>query len=189
MSNYRMINTAVWKDDWFVNLRSSEQLLFLYLLTNAQTNIAGIYQTTMREVAFDTGIDANEIHRIFRDRFEPDKKAFYFDFKWVVMPNWLKHQKPNANQIVAIRNIVGSLPEALTSCIFDFKQPMYCKPLQAFQSVSKPLVQRKGNESKGKEKKLKEIKGDDKSSIRGEGTLPWDLKAKVDELANKRKMQ
>lgn len=112
MANFRYINTAIWKDPWFVDLRLTEQHLFIYLLTSSQTNILGIYEISLREMAFDTTIDQEEIKRIFRDRFQPDGKAHY-EIGWIVMHNWLKHQKLNGNQLISAINTFNDLPDWL----------------------------------------------------------------------------
>lgn len=116
MSKFRYYNTETWKDEWFVGLRMPEQHLWNYLLTNGGTNIAGVYKLTVREMAFDTTIDQEEIKRIFRDRFEPDNKAFFYPIagsSWVVMKNWLKHQTLGGKTIVAVAKHFNALPAEL----------------------------------------------------------------------------
>lgn len=151
MANFRYINTAMWKDPWFVELRLSEQHLFIYLITNPQTNMLGVYEMSLREMAFDTGIDQEEIKRIFRDRFTADGKSFY-ELGFVVMPNWLKHQQPNGNQLKNIKDVFNSLPEWLRENILDSQSKMFIH----FESL---LERSKAFESLSlKEKKIKEIK-------------------------------
>jgi hypothetical protein len=114
----RYINTAIWKDPWFADLPSTEQHLFMYLITNHQTNIAGVYEVSLREVAFDTGIDQEEVKRIFRDRFQPDGKAFY-EVGWVVMKNWLRHQTFNPKTAAAVAKLFNSFPFWLQEAVSD----------------------------------------------------------------------
>ena len=50
MSDTRMIKTKFWDDDYISYLDSVEKLLFLYCLTNPLTNIAGIYEITLKRI-------------------------------------------------------------------------------------------------------------------------------------------
>ncbi len=120
----RLINTAIWRDDWFLGLRESEQHLFMYLLTCPATTISGVYQLGLMEAAFHTKIDAQEIKRIFAERFEPDKKAF-FNVGYVIIPNFLKHQQFNPNQWKAVQNNVNHLPEWLRTDILNPTETLY----------------------------------------------------------------
>jgi hypothetical protein len=167
MANFRYVNTQIWKDPWFVELRGPEQQLFLYLLTNPYTNLAGIYEISLREMAFDTSIDQEEIKRIFRDRFTPNGKAFY-ELGFVVLKNWHKHQALNDNQFKSVVKIFNSLPDWLKDLVLAPESEMYID----FESLSNP--------SKGlrmvalKEKKRIELELEKKGNRRfsGDATAP-----------------
>lgn len=107
----RYINTNFWKDSYIVDLETDEKLLFLYLLTNPQTNIAGIYELSIREMAFDTDIDKKRIAEIML-KFEKDHKLVYIN-GWVALNNWIKHQSKNPKVATGIQRIVDNLPEWL----------------------------------------------------------------------------
>jgi len=91
MSVQRYIDTGFWDDDWIASLKASEKLLYIYLLTNPLTNIAGIYKTTMRRMVFDTGIQEADIEAALSG-FSVDGKAFYRE-GYMILPNWPKHQR------------------------------------------------------------------------------------------------
>lgn len=122
MNKNRYINTKFWDDNYVTNLDPIEKLLFIYLLTNSLTNIAGIYEIALRRIAFDTGIDKDMVKRII-DRFSEDKKVYYVD-SWVIMKNFLKHQKKNPKIEKGIKAIIDDLPDNIQI---------------AYQSLSKPL--------------------------------------------------
>ena len=124
LSHGRLINTAIWRDDWFLSLRESEQHLFLYLLTAPASSISGVYQLGLAEAAFHTKIDQQEIKRIFLERFEPDGKVF-FEVGYVILRNHLKHQRFNPNQWKAVANDINHLPRWLCQPLFDPKNPHY----------------------------------------------------------------
>ena len=90
MAKSRQINTQFWRDGYISNLDPSEKLLFLYFLSNPDTNISGIYQIPLKIIAADTGYDKEMIIKII-DRFTRDGKIKYID-GWVIIINFVKHQ-------------------------------------------------------------------------------------------------
>jgi hypothetical protein len=92
MSTQRYISTSFWNDKWIRSLNPSERYLYMYLLTNPQTTIAGVYQITMDRIAFDTGYDERTLYPMFK-RFAQAGKAYYFKDEWVILPSWPKHQR------------------------------------------------------------------------------------------------
>ena len=40
----RYISTSIWLDEWFDSISGKEKLVYLNLLTNTQTNAAGVYR-------------------------------------------------------------------------------------------------------------------------------------------------
>jgi hypothetical protein len=121
---FRYFNTRTWRDDWFVDLTKDERMLWCYLLTSPNTNLAGVYKLSFREIQFDTLLDARDIKRIFNDVFEPAGKAFYVD-GYVVIKNWLKHQKFNNNHYLGVEKILKTIPEKLLCRLSDIDDPCY----------------------------------------------------------------
>jgi hypothetical protein len=130
MSKNRYINTYFWDDKYIVNLDPIEKLLFLYVLTNPLTTICGCYETTLKRIAFDTGIDKDMLLKIF-DRFEKDNKIKYFD-GWIAIKNFVKHQKVSENENdkinKGIKIALEKIPESLKNWI-ENKKTSPLKPL------------------------------------------------------------
>ena len=80
----RSINTHMWSDDWFESLGKDEKYLWVYLLTNPQTNMLGVYELTVKRMAFDTGLTAESISKAFKG-FETVNKAFLINGKYVYL--------------------------------------------------------------------------------------------------------
>lgn len=93
----RMINTRFWDDTYISELEPIEKLLFLYLLTNPATNICGIYELPLRNIAFDCGLDKKQVQTIL-DRFTKDGKIYHFK-NWVIIKNFPKHQNSRSPQV------------------------------------------------------------------------------------------
>jgi DNA-binding MarR family transcriptional regulator len=123
MAKNRYVNTAFWDDEYTATLDPSERYMFLYFLTNSQTNIAGIYQIQLRRIAFDTGYDQEMVKKII-DRFSRDGKL-YFEMGWVIVKNFVKHQSLNPKTAAAVANLFNSYPEWLRARLDDKKDELY----------------------------------------------------------------
>lgn len=123
MAKNRYINTAFWDDNYTGNLDPSEKLLFIYLLTNPLTNISGIYEIQLRRISYDTGFDQEMVKKILA-RFEHDQKVFY-EVGWVVIKNFLKHQKLNPSTATAVINHFNGLPVSLRQQLLDENNPKF----------------------------------------------------------------
>lgn len=84
MAGYRQIHTQIWKDEWFLDLDPREKLLFIYLFSNDQSTVSGIYRISRRVIIFETGLDEKFIDKAL-DKFAKAGKVFTEDcIVWVV---------------------------------------------------------------------------------------------------------
>lgn len=109
MAKQRYVNTKFWDDNYIVTLNRSEKLLFLYLLTNPLTNIAGAYEINLRRISFDTDINQDEIVSIF-NKFSKDSKITY-RCGWVVVHNFIKNQSTNPKVETGIDEAIKHCPD------------------------------------------------------------------------------
>lgn len=109
MNKNRYINTKFWDDDYIGDLNPHEKLVFIYLLTNANTNIAGVYEITIKKISWDTSIDREEVKQIL-DKFVNDCKIEKHG-DYVVLINFFKHQDYKGKRLVGADQIIKSLPE------------------------------------------------------------------------------
>lgn len=109
MAKGRYINTHFWDDNWIIDLDPIEKLLFLYLLTNPCTDISGVYEISLRRMAFDTGIDKDMVIKIL-ERFEKANKIVYQD-GWVIVLNWQKNQSMNPSVKAGVARSVENYPQ------------------------------------------------------------------------------
>lgn len=91
MATQRYVSTSFWDDEWVQGLSSDEKYLYLYLLTNPLTNIAGVYEITDRRITFDTGLSGTLVAKIL-GRFMEDGKAVRHK-GWIILPAWPEHQR------------------------------------------------------------------------------------------------
>lgn len=120
MSKRRQLETKFWDDKYVTNLDPSEKLLFLYLLTNPSTNIAGLYEITVRRIAFDTGFDDVVVENIL-SRLEKSKKIVRID-DWILIVNFIKYQSVNPSVLKGIKRcLFEETPEHILSKLMKIK--------------------------------------------------------------------
>lgn len=127
----RSINTKFWDDSYIIELETKEKLLFLYLLSNPLTNLAGVYEITFKKISFDTGLELKEVKEIF-SKFEKDKKIIYSN-GFIIIKNFLKNQSCNETMLKNVEKTVNQLHSNIKKIYIDF-----VKPSIAYHSLSIP---------------------------------------------------
>jgi hypothetical protein len=117
MSKKRMVDTRFWVDDYISHLDPVEKLMFLYFLTNPFTDISGMYEVPLKNIALDTGIDKEMVIKIL-NRFERDNKIFY-ENGWIAIKNFAKHQLDNPKVLRGIEIGTAKAPESLKNKVKD----------------------------------------------------------------------
>ena len=112
MSTQRYIDTSFWDDSWVQELDPSEKLLYIYLLTNPLTNIAGVMELTVKRICFDTGFNSDTVTHILR-KFEDAKKVYRYN-NYIIIRNFPKHQQLKSDNVIkGIAAILCKLPDDL----------------------------------------------------------------------------
>jgi len=109
----RYISSSFWSDDWVDSLPRDGKLLYMYLLTNECTNIAGVYKITLKRMKDDTGIPREVILELL-ETFEQGGKAFYFN-EFMILPKWPKHQRigERSTLLVGMYAVLRGLPNEI----------------------------------------------------------------------------
>jgi len=89
MSKQRYVQDSFWTDPYVEKLSPDYKLVFLYLLTNPQCNIAGVYEARAKRIAYETGYDIEVIENILR-KFSDDKKIIQYK-DWIIIINHIKY--------------------------------------------------------------------------------------------------
>lgn len=158
MANQRLVNTNFWKDTYVIDLDPIQKLLFLYFLTNPRTSLAGVYEISLREVAFDTGIDKDMVEKILA-KFCSDEKMYY-EKGWVILRNFVKHQRLNPSIKKGIENAISELPAWLREIVENFSSFYDQQRLELVDkySLGTDSPQSATKEAKRKEENIKESK-------------------------------
>jgi len=112
MPSFRQIHTKIWKDAWFLDLEAQDKLLFIYLFSNERSNLSGLYDISLKVIAFETDIPVEEV-RAGLARFERAGKAFYQD-GWLWIPKLLRYNAQNItspNIQTHLRSCLSEIPD------------------------------------------------------------------------------
>lgn len=112
----RVVNTKFWTDSYVTELNTEQKLLFIYLITNTLTNICGVYEITIRQISFDTGISIKDIEKNLQ-KFRDDKKIIYYN-GWIGIKNFIKNQNQGSPQVQkGIDRELEQVPEYLKNFV------------------------------------------------------------------------
>lgn len=140
LSTQRYIDTSFWDDSWIQELDPSEKLLYIYLLTNPLTNIAGIMELTTKRICFDTGFNSDTVGHILK-KFENAKKVYTFG-NYLIIRNFPKHQQLENYKIKkGIETILSKLPEDLIEYLEEIDYQYDLSQLNN-KAEKKPLLER-----------------------------------------------
>ncbi len=141
MNKIRIINTKFWTDGFVLKLNYVKKLLFLYFLTNPETNICGIYECDLKIISFYTGIDVEEILKIlpiFKGRIH------YID-GWVYIRNFSYYQIFNDKLKIKAKSELDNIPRNIIEKIKEIDKDYDRNPSQELL-FSKEEIPDKNNE-------------------------------------------
>jgi hypothetical protein len=150
MSKHRVVKSSFWTDDYIEKLPVKERYFFLYLLTNPNTNILGIYQATLKRIKFETDLSGDEIDSFFKKFSEDDKVHYISDH--VLMVNFQKHQKPNQKMVTGMQSLYDCLPEKVVNFINTKKSRIYHRLSKTIKVYVYPHINKDINKDKNKNK-------------------------------------
>ena len=134
----RSINTKFWNDPYIEELSPSEKLLFLYCLTSPYSNLLGIYEISQKKISFETGLNQETIRKGF-ERFGKDSKVFYKG-NFIIIPNFLNHQRLNSNMKIGITKIFNDLPEWLRNDVLGNGSEGLGNDSEGFEKIRNGLL-------------------------------------------------
>lgn len=115
MAIYRSIQMTFWTDSKVVDdFTPEDKYFYLYLMTNPHTNLAGCYEISISQVAYETGYNKESIERLLKRMDEVHNVIKYSkQTKEVLLLNWSKYnwtkskdfQKPLLIEIEMVKNL------------------------------------------------------------------------------------
>lgn len=101
MAVYRNISMDFWTDGKVVDdFTPEDKYFYIYVLTNPHTNLCGCYEVSMRQMATETGYNADSILRLI-DRFHNVHRVLEYnkDTKEMLIYNWCKYNWTTSNKL------------------------------------------------------------------------------------------
>lgn len=86
----RVVNSDFWRDETVEYFTPEDKYFWLYLLTNPQSNLLGIYKITKKRIAFETGYSLESIDNLI-DRFENKYGIIKYKDSEIAIKNYLRH--------------------------------------------------------------------------------------------------
>lgn len=185
MSKHRVVKSDFWVDDYIENLQVKERYFFLYLLTNPNTNILGIYQNTLKRMSFETDLEKTDVESILH-KFSEDDKVHFVD-SYIIMVNFQTHQTPNDTMKTGINKLFNSLPDSVIKFIYSKESKVYDRlrigyPI-AYVYLHKDKDKNKGiDKDKNKGNKNPIPAPDPEKYELKKSTVKWALKKGISEL-------
>ena len=126
---YRTINTRFWSDGWIRNLNALDRYLFLYLITNEHVNWCGIYELEIGMMAFESGIDKEDLQKTMLPRLLP--KVIYHE-GWIFIKNFPRYHTGGINAEKGLKAAMDALPTRIKAKIRHIlgKNGIKSNPLQ-----------------------------------------------------------
>lgn len=111
----RSVNTEIWTDDWFSEkLSPVQKLVWFNLITNQKSNLLGIFEVSTRRIAFETGLDIEQVKESLR-LFVNAKKIIFIG-NYVILRNHLKNNTYNTNMKKSVIACFNDLPYNVKRC-------------------------------------------------------------------------
>lgn len=91
MAKYRNIQINFWQDPFVESLNFEEKSFFIYLLTNSKTTQCGVYETSVKLIAYETDLSKTKVSELIKRFVEFEKIIFNEENGEILIKNWLKH--------------------------------------------------------------------------------------------------
>lgn len=134
MAKQRYINTRFWRDSYITELDPTEKLLFIYFLSNPDTNISGVYEIPLKIISADTGIDSEMVKKILK-RFENDGRIKY-EKGWIAIRNFTLHQTISPKIKIGIETELNNAPDFMINWLNINEKIGYVRPIQGLSHLN-----------------------------------------------------
>lgn len=146
MAKQRIVWTKLWSDPWVRKLDSDGKLLWVYLLTNDKTNMAGVYEISIEDMLLETKIKREKILKLLRKfaigegwiegqktrtfngslrknnetaRTFNEHARIQYRNGWMLIGNFLGYQNLNPKVLLGIRKSLERVPEWARAYVID----------------------------------------------------------------------
>jgi hypothetical protein len=123
----RNLHTKIWNDDWFCELTATEKLLFVYLLTNKEVNLNGVYELSDRVILFETGVSREHLEKA-KESF---KNKILIENGWVIIKNVEKYDDYKGGILTkAKENQLKDIPKEVMDRANEYRNTPSIPPIE-----------------------------------------------------------
>lgn len=119
MSKARYIRDEIWDDTWVFSLPMEKKIAWLYLLTNPQCNVAGVYKLNRFTAAAAIGTSKENFDTLLNDFSDAEKVLLHED--WIFIVNFHKHQTKSPKVMAGIKRILEELPRGMQEVLIGYE--------------------------------------------------------------------
>lgn len=91
MAIYRNVHLSFWTDPKISEFSADEKYMYLYLLTNPHTNLAGCYAVSMKQIVFETDVAKAKVIGLIDALTKHGVIAYNEEYSEVLVVNWYKY--------------------------------------------------------------------------------------------------
>lgn len=138
----RSIDTSLWSDARVEKLTPNAKLLWLYLLTSPQGNLAGCFELTMRRVEVDTGLKAAQARKALDELCATCLIAYSADTYEVLIIRWSKQNWSSSPKLVKplSASIASIKDEGFRAFIAERYEEVFGEPPSGFTKPQENMV-------------------------------------------------
>lgn len=112
MPRYRKVSVQIWNDEHFSQFTDSAKLAFMFVLTHPQMTSIGAMRHTVPGLANELGWTEKGFREAFAEPLAKGMVKLDETYSLVILPNFLKHNKPeNPNVVKSWGTVIELLPE------------------------------------------------------------------------------
>ena len=106
------VKSKTYSDTKFIRAKVNGKYLWIYLLTSEQSNLSGIFESSLELLSRETGLSEKEIDDVFKI-YEKENMAYFFNDYVILKNRIMNNTLTNTNIVTGIFNQVNELPDAV----------------------------------------------------------------------------
>jgi hypothetical protein len=95
MSMYRTVDTSIWKDPWFADLKPLAKTVFLYAITNDRQTACGTFEASLKQMAYEIGVGLRQLEDALLSL--APKVVWWGEHNVVWVRSFYKHQRAKSS--------------------------------------------------------------------------------------------
>ena len=96
MAKFRQLHTSFWNDPLVLDLTPEQKYFYIYLLTNPKVLQCGIYEISIRQIAYETGYEQNAVLSLLTHFESINKIKYSKKTNEIAIINFLKYNYSNS---------------------------------------------------------------------------------------------